>query len=46
MPVVLFIMIALLLLSLVIAFVVRASWAFSLPGLMLLVIILYMLFVP
>jgi hypothetical protein len=42
--VILFILIALILVALVLAFVVRASWALGLPGLLLLALILYLIF--
>lgn len=41
----LYFLLGLLLIALVIAFVVRAAWAFGLPGLLLLILILWLLFV-
>lgn len=40
----LYVLIALLLAALIVAFVVRAAWTFGLPGLLLLILILYLLF--
>lgn len=40
----LYLLVTLLLISLFIAFVVRAAWAFSLPGLLLLILILWLIF--
>ncbi|MHB0937966.1 MAG: hypothetical protein ACYDCO_08910 [Armatimonadota bacterium] len=40
----LFILVALLFASLVAAFMVRATWAYSLPGLVLLMLIFWLLF--
>ena len=40
----LYLLISLLLIALIVAFVVRAAWAFSLPGLLLLVLILWLIF--
>jgi hypothetical protein len=39
-----YLLIVLVLAALIVAFMVRAAWAFSLPGLLLLVLILYLLF--
>ena len=39
----LYLLIALVLLALVVAFVVRSAWAFGLPGLLLLILILWLL---
>lgn len=41
---VLYLLMILLLASLLIAFVIRAGWGFSLPSLLLLVLILWMMF--
>ena len=40
----LYLLIVLLLVALVVAIVVRSAWAFSLPGLLLLALILWLLF--
>jgi hypothetical protein len=40
----LYLLITLLLIALIVAFVVRSAWAFSLPGLLLLILILWLLF--
>ncbi len=40
----LFLLITLLLIAMLVAFVVRAAWSFSLPGVMLLVLILWLIF--
>ena len=40
----LYLLLVLLLTALVVAFFVRSGWAFSLPGLLLLVLILWLLF--
>lgn len=43
-PVMLFILIGLLLLSLLVAFRVRASWAYGLPGVLLIILLIWLLF--
>ena len=40
---VLYLLIALVIVAMIAAFIIRSAWAFSLPGLMLLVLILYLL---
>lgn len=40
----LYLLVALLFLSLVVAFLVRAAWAFGLPGLLLLILIFFLIF--
>lgn len=40
----LYLLLTLLLVALVVSFVVRAAWAFSLPGLLLLILILWLIF--
>lgn len=40
----LYLLLTLLVIGLIAAFVVRAAWAFSLPGLLLLLLILWMIF--
>ncbi|HEY3379625.1 MAG TPA: hypothetical protein VGL77_19290 [Armatimonadota bacterium] len=44
MPLILYLLIALVLAALVVAYFIRASWALGLPGLFLLALILYLLF--
>ena len=40
----LFLLISLLLIALLIAFFVRAAWSFSLPGILLLILLLWLIF--
>ncbi|HEX2949018.1 MAG TPA: hypothetical protein VHV83_05555 [Armatimonadota bacterium] len=40
----LYLLITLLVIALIVAFVVRAAWAFGIPGLLLLILILYLIF--
>jgi hypothetical protein len=43
-PMTIYLLVGLLLAALIVAFFVRATWAFSLPGLLLILLILWLLF--